>query len=385
MGKLIALRSLANGRIVCAEAGGDQPLIANRDGVGPWETFELIELGDVSNGPPVPNTQSPEPKVPNNQLINSSIRKIQITDDPALVNRTYSYWSNAWVGSDGVVLVFAPTSNGPVLFEVRDASVRRIGPIPGYGGTGEGMYFTLDGSLIVLDGPRMRRLRPYTGSSEVLFDISAAYPGCRLFQAHSSEDGQVHSATVERIVSDGPYQRIGTCVFRNNRLGFWPSDGRLDESQIDASGNFLLIKEGDDNAIVTLATGETRTIRDAEGALGHSDMGQGFAVGEANLPEPGRCIWLSLSTLQRRDLFQTWAMGSISLRGYTCLHTDAKELALLDIGTGQRTPILQHGVEIPANATPEERYNLTVRGSLSPCGKVATYIGNGAMYLVTMP
>ena len=40
----IALRSLSNGRLVCAESNGDAPLIANRDQVGPWETFEVIEV-----------------------------------------------------------------------------------------------------------------------------------------------------------------------------------------------------------------------------------------------------------------------------------------------------------------------------------------------------
>ena len=30
--------------IVVAEAAGAQPLIANRDAIGPWEEFDLIEL-----------------------------------------------------------------------------------------------------------------------------------------------------------------------------------------------------------------------------------------------------------------------------------------------------------------------------------------------------
>lgn len=40
----IALRSMANGRLVCAENAGKQPLIANRDAVGEWETFEVVPL-----------------------------------------------------------------------------------------------------------------------------------------------------------------------------------------------------------------------------------------------------------------------------------------------------------------------------------------------------
>ena len=43
-GRRIALRALANGRGVCAESGGNAPLIANREAVGLWETFEVIDL-----------------------------------------------------------------------------------------------------------------------------------------------------------------------------------------------------------------------------------------------------------------------------------------------------------------------------------------------------
>lgn len=40
--KAIALRARANGKLVCAENDGSQPLIANRDAVGEWETFDVI-------------------------------------------------------------------------------------------------------------------------------------------------------------------------------------------------------------------------------------------------------------------------------------------------------------------------------------------------------
>ncbi|RPJ03998.1 MAG: hypothetical protein EHM28_14225, partial [Spirochaetaceae bacterium] len=42
----IALRSMGNNLYVCAENNGSSPLIANRTAVGPWETFELINLGN---------------------------------------------------------------------------------------------------------------------------------------------------------------------------------------------------------------------------------------------------------------------------------------------------------------------------------------------------
>jgi len=39
-----ALKSMADQRYVCAESGGQSPLIANRDAIGEWETFEFINL-----------------------------------------------------------------------------------------------------------------------------------------------------------------------------------------------------------------------------------------------------------------------------------------------------------------------------------------------------
>lgn len=44
MPKKIALRAEANGQFVCAEGAGSQPLIANRAGAGPWETFEVVVI-----------------------------------------------------------------------------------------------------------------------------------------------------------------------------------------------------------------------------------------------------------------------------------------------------------------------------------------------------
>lgn len=44
-GRKVALRSYANRRLVCSESAGSAPLIANRDVIGPWETFTMIDRG----------------------------------------------------------------------------------------------------------------------------------------------------------------------------------------------------------------------------------------------------------------------------------------------------------------------------------------------------
>ncbi len=42
----VAIKALANNKYVVAEHTGTQPLIANRDAIGPWETFLLVSLGN---------------------------------------------------------------------------------------------------------------------------------------------------------------------------------------------------------------------------------------------------------------------------------------------------------------------------------------------------
>lgn len=44
----VALRAHANGKLVCAENGGGSALIANRTAIGPWESFKLIRNGNGS-------------------------------------------------------------------------------------------------------------------------------------------------------------------------------------------------------------------------------------------------------------------------------------------------------------------------------------------------
>ena len=47
-GGLIALRAHANNKYVCADNGGNSPLIANRTAVGSWEKFQVMNNADGS-------------------------------------------------------------------------------------------------------------------------------------------------------------------------------------------------------------------------------------------------------------------------------------------------------------------------------------------------
>ncbi len=64
----VALRAAANGKIVCADNAGDNPLIANRDAVGQWEEFDvLVEVNGAwvpFDPPPAPPTPPVPPVIP---------------------------------------------------------------------------------------------------------------------------------------------------------------------------------------------------------------------------------------------------------------------------------------------------------------------------------
>jgi len=42
---MVALRA-SNGQYVCAEGSGGREVVANRNWIGPWETFGIVDLGN---------------------------------------------------------------------------------------------------------------------------------------------------------------------------------------------------------------------------------------------------------------------------------------------------------------------------------------------------
>lgn len=299
---------------------------------------------------------------------------IQITHaQPGEVpNRMYPYWSTAWIDGASVV-VFVGHADGRTRFfrvALDGSAVVPLGALVPYTGTGEGWYFDRDGWIYLIDGPRLRRVNPFTGADVVVFDISDAHPGCDLWQAHSSADGQTHSATVRQIVADGAYPKIGTIVFRRGELlPLVDAQGDLDESIVDASGRYLVIQESNQNRIIDLDTREERRLSDAGGALAHVDCGDGFAVGEADQPEPGQCAYLDLASGAWRPLFYTRAMGHVSVKGGRCLLSDDRALSLVSLDTGERQHLIDHGMV-------GSGYDCQVFANLDPTGRVAVFISN---------
>ena len=200
------------------------------------------------------------------------IRLTGDSDDPRPIGMAYWPNVNAHAGRADL-LVLVSLADVLTLLAVDKASGTVTGrrPLP-FRHTGEGCYFSLT-DPDVLYVPQPEGLVRYGVASGVT-ETAAYAPGAT--QWHSSADGQVHSCS---LAGDA-------AVWHRGGLRRYPVSA-LDECQIDKGGRWLLIKEGHDNRIVDLETGLEWTIRNEDGAAGHSDMGYGYMIGEDDYAEVG--------------------------------------------------------------------------------------------------
>jgi hypothetical protein len=156
--------------------------------------------------------------------------------------------------------------------------------------SGEGFYFSarMPTKLYVGTGSVIERFDVVSKEIQTVVDVSAHLGGGHmLWQRHSSDDDNVHSATVRNSSS---YEMLGCMVYQENigRFSYYPKKGEYDECQIDKSGKWLVIKEnvdgadGEDNRIIGMDTGEERVLLDRDGAGGHSDLGHGYMIASDN-------------------------------------------------------------------------------------------------------
>ena len=234
----------------------------------------------------------------------------------------YSYWRNInnHVGSTDMYIFIGTDTNrggaGPTLlrYDKNTDAVQNLGPLfdessPYHWSTGEGWYFsgTQPTKLytFLVGGTQLRRYDILARQFDPMpaIDLNA----CRrpsicpanakyLTQPHSSDDDLVHSASVQ--TSD--WQRIGCVVKRPSGFLYYrtPNGFTFDECHIDKSGRWLILLQarvngGRVNRIVDTQTGQTTLIEATEGALGHLDMGDGYAVGaDTYNPLPNATILL---------------------------------------------------------------------------------------------
>jgi hypothetical protein len=235
----------------------------------------------------------------------------------------YSYWRNMnyHVGSADMYIFLGTDRNnggtGPILLRYNKATdaVQNLGPLfssgPFSNSTGEGWYFSGTRAtrlyVYLVGTPQLRRYDVLQQQFETIpaLDLNAC-PRPRvcptsaafIIQPHSSDDDLVHSASVQ----DSSWRRIGCVIYesaaRTFRYFATPAGYVFDECHVDKSGRWLVILEtrpdgSRRNRIVDLQRGTTSTIEDVNGALGHLDMGFGYAVGADTFnPLPNATILL---------------------------------------------------------------------------------------------
>jgi len=234
----------------------------------------------------------------------------------------YSYWHNInfHVGSSDMYIFLGTDTNrggvGPILlrYDKNADTVQNLGPLfdqnsPYHFQTGEAWYFSgsQPGKLyaFLVGGTQLRRFDIFTRQFDPVpaIDLDScprsvcSAHGRYITQPHSSDDDSVHSATVQ----DRDFQRIGCVVSKPSGFLYYDtasSDMVFDECHIDKSGRWLmlLMNRTDGmriNRIVDTQTGQQTTIDNVNGALGHLDMGYGYAVGADNFnPLPNATILL---------------------------------------------------------------------------------------------
>lgn len=378
------------------EEGADEAAI--RAAVQDSDEWRAGQGGGVQGIPPsAPVPASPSAGVPTAAIAGGG-RVVQVTDasDGVCGVRPYSYWPQVWIWG-GAAIVFAGFTDGVIRFFRVDLTTLGITRLPiqfPIRGTGENMYWDARGKITYLEGPRLRRVDPFNlGDNEVLFDISTdpAYQNCDLWQPHSSDDGQTHSATVRRIVDSGSYPNIATVVSWQGQLESFPAHGTLDESQLDATGGFLTIKEKlgtppNDrltNRIITMGTRETRTI-DNSGAVGHSDCGDGTLIGESSPQDPGGLpgaivAWdlrQPLTPERRKVLLPTWNAGHVAVQGNVCLRSSETSLSLIDMQNGGERILVPHGMVTPPPSPGIDPYDYQVKANLDHTGRIGCFLSN---------
>jgi hypothetical protein len=234
----------------------------------------------------------------------------------------YSYWRNInnHVASADMYIFLGTDTNrggaGPSLIRYNKVSdaVEQVGPLfapgtPYRDSTGEGWYFSATNPTALythlVGGTALRRYDILTRTFDPIAALDLARcprpqvcpaAGAFIIQPHSSDDDAVHSATVQ----NSAWQRIGCVVRRGSRFHYFapPPGYAIDECHVDKSGRWLVLLETSDgsriNRVVDLRTGAITVIQDYAGALGHLDMGHGYAVGA--------------------DTFSAWPNATILLR-----------------------------------------------------------------------
>lgn len=262
----------------------------------------------IPTRPTIPTPNIPIPSIP----IDGNMNVVCITRDHHNVSPIgMSYWRNInqHAGSD-ILEVCLSINNVLTTFmlDKRNLDVLSERSL-GIQHTGEGINYSQKYSDILYYGMNKEyfKLNTKTGAKEVVWSS-----GFNLWQCHMDYAEQSFSGTLK----DDNWNIAGYGVNERN----FPFKFRPDECQIDKSGEWLCIKETHDddklvNRFISLKTGAERIIQAEEGAIGHSDCGWGYILGENSFSNVGGAVdFFDLNTGERRLIYHTgtWNLGYVS-------------------------------------------------------------------------
>jgi hypothetical protein len=246
----------------------------------------------------------------------------------------YSYWrnTNAHAGSNEMLIFLGLATerggSGATLFRYDKTTdvVTKVGPLFPPGSKfnqypAAGWYFsgTRPTTLYLNDGPRMLRYDIATQQFETVYDITAQFGTNRnVWQMHSSNDDQVHSATLQ-VTDTGEF--LGCLVYleASRQFRYYPRIGLFDECNLDKSGRWTIsienigVANDKANRIFDNQTGQETRLNGPNGTLGHLGTGYGYAVGADNYNAlPNATIRLDLDPVSQGPVVQYNANWNIA-------------------------------------------------------------------------
>jgi len=222
------------------------------------------------------------------------------------LDMTYNYWKNISnsANSDTMYILVgldkARGGAGPTLFKFTKSSgaLAKVGPLFAASNSlseqsTEGWYFSygMPTKIYLHQKSKLERYDVLSHAMSTVFDSTTKYPGTIITQTNSSNDDDVHSATLENASS---YAKEGCVVYQASTKKWWffAAVAKFDECQVDKSGRYVEVKEkltqdtctscDEDDLVVDLQTGRQQHLLDKDGAGGHSDLGYGTMVASDN-------------------------------------------------------------------------------------------------------
>lgn len=370
-----------------------------------WDKFsyedQLRRVGIIRVNPNQSNLPPDNPIVDNPPNDNNRSLK-----EPKLIARGVNpigmaYWRNinnhagrsylsVVLAVNDELLIYSVDKNTLNVIEARASGIHH---------TGEGIHFSAINSdiLFIPFSKSYEKFNIRTGQRETLWSAS----GYNLWQPHISYDERTISATMQ----NGQYEPTDWAIWKDGRVRLFEMRNNPDECQVDKSGDFLLVKEKQDLGndkwneyirIIRLSDNSEYLINNNEGAIGHSDNGFGFGIGENDVSQfAGAADYINFNRPSERiNMYSTgiWNMGYVSLSSSKPLIPMSAQRMLITTPYDLIQVKLDGngiGEYICANLTESQEYSDRPKANMCPHGQYAIWTarvsGSLNAYIVGLP